>query len=704
MPSSLCQPICTSDSRRLAQHVTALVRRTGLHAACALMLATIGAGPVNASDLTDDPRSASAAAQKHTQGTQRTPSAEQLAVLEALKARQAALSIVSMRLHNVRIVLRDLGKQRQGLAESRQEALHVTLGPDSASEQVAACSSALIAQVGALDAVLDALISAEQRDGLLQMALADKGTGQLKRRLQEQNTLTQQRDGLLAKAVSQFKSLDQSAQQCTSAYQAMVDASNQRRFKAQQARADLPAWEREFSGLPRYLNELIDEADKARRTTWPSLRHDQLPAPLQPWPPHTTLDAALADVAQHQRTAEQALAELTQTKLSADAPWPMLQTTQARGLPLLQDMLQALAAQHYMQAATPKAWASCQAEACRAWRQERAHVAATLAQRQAAWEQWRAALVSAGKTASAPMHRAITTLTDEARLWHQVDLAFYQLETASLNVDHSVRANTDRFEIELQREIDAVDEAYLKAYIEAFGHPPRQYQPAASSNNQSMVYPPVPAAGMRFDRSVEDHGHQRITRLDQEYPGFGTYTYVLVRAQDDWNNRPKVRERVERLIGYLAASTPEGGTIPQASRPRFNLFVLPNDAKQNYNSLLGHEIKARIRSGLMLRPAIRDALMKQPGPFLLTLPTTVKTMHPDSAVVFADLSTVPMQTIQDVAKQYMNGLVASLPSDQKQWKPPAKLGFAMTLISLADDASGFAFHLFPGGEAMAKGR
>lgn len=641
--------------------------------------------------------------------TKRAPTAEQIAAVQAAGERNLALGTVDRHVKTVRISLGDLSN-RSARLETSGLALQARRGTaDGAIDRVAACSSELIAAVGALNPKLQALISTGERDEQLQRAIANLASSpraHAKKRLLEHQENLKTRDIQQADIANQLNAISTLAKRCSDSYNAVNQEFQQRQAQARRARDDIEQWNKTFLWVSRDLNQLIAKTDEARRSTWPTLRSDQMPAHLQAWPPHASLEAAHADLQRHQDAAYQALETLLSLSVPANTNWPDLQQAYARGLPLLNDLLQAQAGLHYLQAAAPHSEPRCRSEACQAWRKERSFVAAEFAKRQTAWDAWQTALLTAGKTATAPSHAAIAVLNDESQLWQQVDQAFAHLQAASGQITQSVNADMDRFEILLRQEMVQARTAYERAYFEAFGDTPLDDMAPGAGHPMPPAFSarmPAPASASFF-RPVEDHSHQRITRLDQEYPNFGTYTYVLIRAQDDWTNRPAVRERVVRLLSYLASATPEGDGIAQDLRPRFNLFVLPSDAKKNYNSLLGHEIKARIRSGLMLQPAIRDALLKQPGPFLLTLPTTVKTMQTDSAVVFADLSKVPLQTVHDVARQYMKGLVASLPKDQKQWKPPAKLGFAMALISLADDASGFAFHLFPGGEAMAKGR
>ena len=233
------------------------------------------------------------------------------------------------------------------------------------------------------------------------------------------------------------------------------------------------------------------------------------------------------------------------------------------------------------------------------------------------------------------------------------------------------------------------------------------------ANMVSAVAPPLP---MAMAGGIVRHVYQLVQSFDMEAPAkartpadtFGSYTYVFLRGAAPFEEDRRALGRYQQLFALLCAE-PEGVTVPAGFRKDSNLFVLAGQAGAcaqagkvpvPYQGDLGNQWKLRAQA-ILANKRMREILANSSGPFLLTLPTRINGVAPDTPALFADLSGYEPAAIKVLVDQYKNGLMERFPTERAQWQPTASLKVALTMISLANNAGDLAFKLFPANEARA---
>lgn len=269
----------------------------------------------------------------------------------------------------------------------------------------------------------------------------------------------------------------------------------------------------------------------------------------------------------------------------------------------------------------------------------------------------------------------------------------------------------------------AADRAYadartdwLAAYRLAHGAPPddlADLPPTGAGWAGAAPPPPAPApkAGAARPPELREHAYTVFSNWDTELRGFGSYTYVLLRSQDDLKT-PAVMARFRTLLAVLHRQR-EAGTVVAAERPQFNLFCIPgspsaqgstNEFGFSYASDLGNQLKLRARNAVFTVKAARERLTSSPGPFLLTLPGRIADAQGDSPLLFADLGSYPDEAITDLVESYMNGLLDQFPRDKALWKPPMPQRVALMMIRLASLSGEVQTRVMPAAEASTATR
>ena len=239
---------------------------------------------------------------------------------------------------------------------------------------------------------------------------------------------------------------------------------------------------------------------------------------------------------------------------------------------------------------------------------------------------------------------------------------------------------------------------FAAAWRAQYGQDPdlRQAAPAPAHAAPPAPYPAAAAAMMPM---LRQHALHRMTQRNDEPPGFGAYTYVVVGTATGLDSTG-VRQRLARLLAALQNLTP-AEQIEAEQRLGTHVFVVPVQAGSLQQATLAYALRlaqalmSHVPPALLMPGRLQRALLTSNGPFLITLPGRLADAQASWPVLFADLDSVPEAVVADVVRSYMGDLLVGFKPSDAGWRPPALQRVALTLVRLVQGTGEVVMAAFP---------
>ena len=248
---------------------------------------------------------------------------------------------------------------------------------------------------------------------------------------------------------------------------------------------------------------------------------------------------------------------------------------------------------------------------------------------------------------------------------------------------------------------------FAAAWRAQYGQDPdlRQAAPAPARAAPPAPYPAAAAAMMPM---LRQHALHRMTERNDEPPGFGAYTYVVVGTATGLDSTG-VRQRLARLLAALQSLTP-AEQIEAELRLGTHVFVVPVQAGSTQQATLAYALRlaqalmSHVPPALLMPGRLQRALLTSNGPFLITLPGRLADAQASWPVLFADLDSVPEAVVADVVRSYMGDLLVGFKPSDAGWRPPALQRVALTLVRLVQGTGEVVMAAFPASMAASAPR
>ena len=341
---------------------------------------------------------------------------------------------------------------------------------------------------------------------------------------------------------------------------------------------------------------------------------------------------------------------------------------------------------------------ACTSEACPAWRAERQALADELAQLAATLADHGARLVAAQAQAdalpAALADRLAQTTAQREALAGAVAAARDPGQPALQVLAVAGQQTVARLAAARQQ----AEQDFVAAWRAQYGQDPGQRQAAAAP---AAAAPPAPYPSARAVTMppLRQHALHRMTQRNDEPPGFGAYTYVVVGTSAGIAS-DGVRRRLARLLAALQNLTP-AEQIEAELRLATNVFVVPVQAGTTQSATLAYELRlaqalmSHVPPALLMPGRLQRALLTSNGPFLVTLPGRLADAQASWPVLFADLNSVPEAVVADVVRSYMGDLLVGFKPAAQGWQPPPLQRVALTLVRLVQGTGEVVMAAFP---------